>query len=248
MKPVALTIVLLAFVLLLPQPPAWAFERILLREGSGAGGRAGGAAPCLLSSNTNGTCANYRWYNVCSGYIWIYSLENGEGVGVLFGGPEQPCVAGNNIVKRVITYYRNIGYAYYDERWSVYLDRDNQGDGCPDGVLASTTQWDSDIGLRWNCWEVGQTLPANISHVVVRQVRRTSTVTSRLATDGPYAQGCDPTGVPRSFYYGINGAECRTWVGPTARYDNFLAWLIIDGEVPNSAAPTSWGKIKTLFQ
>ena len=247
MKRVVLAIQLMMLTLLWPQS-ARAFERTLLREEATPEGLVVGTLPCLLSPNTNGTCANYRWYNVCSGYIWIYGLGNGESVGVLFGGPEQPCVAGNNTVKRVITYYRNVLYSYDQERWDVYLDRDNQGDGCPDGVLASTPVWDYNIGLRWNCWEVGQILPANISHVIVRHVRRTSTVTSRLATDGPYSLSCDPVGTPRSFYYGINGAECRTWVGPTGRYDNFLAWLIIDGEVPNAAAPTSWGKIKALFQ
>ena len=83
------------------------------------------ATPCILPNGTNGTAANYRWYNLCSGYIWIYSgWCPGEGVGVLFGGPSQPEVRGDNNVKRAITYFRNVGYGYHGEV-DVFVDVDN---------------------------------------------------------------------------------------------------------------------------
>jgi hypothetical protein len=50
--------------------PAAAFEPILFKESAGADANLG--TPCTLAGNTNGNSANLRWYNVCSGYIWIY--------------------------------------------------------------------------------------------------------------------------------------------------------------------------------
>jgi len=247
MKKIHASQVTLGLILAALVSPASAIERALIRESLEPNRAQVPQTPCALSANTNGTCANYRWYNVCSGYIWIYSLTYGEAVGVLFGGEEQPCVAPGNEVKRVITYYRNTGPSYGYVRWGVYLDRDNQGDGCPDGVLATTTQ--TDPGLRWNCWNVGLTLPDDVWHVIVRHVRRGSDFNrARLATDGPYAEGCDPNPPARSFYYGVNGAQCRPWVGPTGDYDNFIGWLVVDGEIPNAAASTTWGSIKALYR
>lgn len=28
---------------------------------------------CMLQYALNGNCGNYRWYNLCSGCIWVYS-------------------------------------------------------------------------------------------------------------------------------------------------------------------------------
>ncbi|MFN0149780.1 MAG: hypothetical protein ACKVU1_03595 [bacterium] len=247
MKSAGAWVVILGSVVALSFSSASAIERVLIREWLEPKRAQAVQTPCALSTNTNGTCANYRWYNVCSGYIWIYTLAYGEGVGVLFGGDSQPCVAPGNEVKRVITYYRNTYPSYGGVQWNVYLDRDNQGDGCPDGALSVTTQ--SEPGLRWNCWNLGYTLPDDTWHVIVRQVRRGSDFAiGRLATDGPYTANCDPDSPMRSFYYGINGAQCRPWVGPTGDYDNFLMWLVIDGEMPNAAKSTTWGAIKALYR
>ncbi len=233
---------------------------VLVKERSG--GADAGAGPCYLAPNRNGNCANYRWYNVCSGYIWVYSMETDEAVGVLFGGPTQPCVAPGNIVKRSITYFRNVNSCYSNV--NVYLDRDNEGDGCPDGVLATNLNFDP--GLRWNCSNFNVTIPAGVSHVIVRQ-SRTEIVydccdhgcrpepcrpcpppnENRFATDGPYSQICEPLGATRSFYYGVNTSACVPWVGPTGRHDNFLTWLIVDSG-PTAVEKTSWGSIKGLYR
>ncbi len=229
---------------------------VLVKEGSG--GADAGATPCNLPSNRNGDCANYRWYNVCSGYIWIYSMQENEAMGILFGGPEQPCVAPGNVVKRAITYYRNV-YSYCYTNVNVYLDRDDQGDGCPDGVLASDLNFDP--GERWNCSNFNVTIPAGVSHLIVRQSRTTDPGycgcqwgypcpppgENAFATDGPYTQSCDPVGIPRTFYYGVNMSACVPLIGPTGRHDNVLTWLIVDGG-PTATQTTSWGSIKGLYR
>jgi hypothetical protein len=218
---------------------------MLMKESIGADANFG--TPCLLSGNTNGTCANYRWYNLCSGYIWIYhGWPLGAGVGVLFGGQEQPCVAPGNVVKRAITYYRNTAPTYAC-RIAVSLERDVEGDGCPDGSLASEC---FDPSLRWNCSEFNQTIPEGTEYLIVRQYKADQSGLDYLpgfATDGPFNQGCEPLGAPRSFAYAADGT-CQPWSGPTDRADNFLTWLIVDGEVPNALSTSSWGAIKGLFR
>lgn len=214
---------------------------VALSERKGEAG-AGLATPCPLTS-TDGSCANYRWYNLCSGYLWIYGdWACGEAVGVQFGGPEQPCVAPGNVVKRAITYYRNVraGYGTVD----VHIDADDNGDGCPDATLASDL--DLDPGLRWNCSEFNVCIPSGF---VIIRTHLDGGGEPTLATDGPFSEACDPIGVPRSFYYGINGSACIPWQGPTSRYDNFLCWLIVDsGDCSTSTESTSWGRLKGLYR
>ncbi len=221
---------------------------VAIPEGAGPGPW---GQPCPLSTVVNGTCGNYRWFNVCSGYIWLYSgWKAGEGVGVLFGGPQQPCVDGgscdeNTQLKRVIYYFRNAqpGYPDSDRRVRLSLDTDQDGDGCPEFTIASIAIEPSE---RWNCWELGGCgVP---DRVIARQVQLTDHGPS-FATDGPHAEECAPTGAPQSFYYGINGSVCQPWVGPAGRRDNFLIWLIYDNlGWPDSVEPTTWGRIKGLFE
>jgi hypothetical protein len=241
----------LAFVLGIVAPLLALPQGYLLKEEQGESDVSLG--PCPLAPNRNGTCANYRWYNVCSGYIWIYPLAHLEAVGAQFGGPQQPCVAPGNKVKRVITYWRNVNPNYY-ATVNVYLDRDDNGDGCPDGVIASDLYMDP--GLRWNCSNFNVTIPAGLSHVIVRQMNYCPAgyygcdhprLDNSAATDGPFTSICDPAGVPRSFYYGVNGSACIPWVGPTGRADNFLTWLIVDSG-PTSVEGASWGQIKSLYR
>lgn len=207
--------------------------------------------PCPLASSTNGNAANYRWYNVCSGYIWIFSEMAEEHVGVMFGGAAQPEVRGGNIVKRAITYFRNVGYGYTAD---VFLDVDNEGDGCPDGVLA--TQLNMEPGLRWNCSNFNTEIPCEVEHVIVRAkpdycYGGPYCGIVSFATDGPYTAGCAPNTPPRSFYYGLGAQYCLPWRGPNDDPDNFLFWLIVDAAPscpPNSATETSWGSVKRLYQ
>lgn len=236
-------------LILLPATLSFGFEPpVLVRER--AGEESVSPDPCYLAGSRNGTCANYKWYNVCSGYLWIYlDWRPGEAAGIQFGGPENPCVASGNRVKRAITYFRNAMPLYSCDTVSpaveVRLDADYNGDGCPDQTLASGgcfSPW-----LRWNCVEFNAVIPPGVSYLIVRQIKRGSMHEPSFPTDGPYSQSCDPFGVPRSFYYGINGTACIPWVGPTGRRDNFLTWLIIDTGVTSTTA-TSWGTIKGLFQ
>jgi hypothetical protein len=218
-----------------------AFEARAVRETDGARAMSG----CALSINTNGTAANYRWYNLCSGYIWIYSCCLArEGMGVLFGGPEQPEVNDANRMKRAITYWRNVvpGYA---QTVDIFVDQDFEGDGCIDA------SWQSDVNLdpalRWNCSEFDVPIPRGAQYLIVR-FQHDGGAAPNPATDGPLSQSCDPLGTPRSFYYGIDGSACVPWFGLTPRNDNFLYWLVVDrGAPPNVAEPTSWGSIKALF-
>lgn len=235
--PLLLTMIALAM-------SARAFEPRLVRESSGADLRTSG---CPLADNTNGTAANYRWFNLCSGYIWIYNscCAEGEGMGVLFGGPEQPQVNDTNRVKRAITYWRNI-LPNYDQTVDIYVDQDNEGDGCPDASWLY--HLDLDPGLRWNCSEFDVPIPQNTEYLIVRFEDHGGAANSP-ATDGPYSQTCDPKGMPRSFWYGQRLSECLPWIGPTGRSDNFLHWLIVDiGAPPNAVESSSWGAVKQLFR
>jgi hypothetical protein len=196
---------------------------------------------CLLTGNTNGTAANYRWYNVCSSYIWFYSgWGAGEGVGTLYGGAAQPRVTDE--IKRTITYFRNV-VQNYGQTVDVFLDRGNAS-GCILGNIASDL--DLDPGLRWNCSEFRA---CGASYVIVRTQHDGGAAPS-FATDGPLTAGCDPNSPARSFYYGCNGSVCVPWVGPDGDSDNFLNWLIVDDSYCDIIAvqPTSWGKIKGLFR
>ena len=204
------------------------------------------ALPCLLTGNTNGTAANYRWYNVCSGYIWIYSgWRANEGVGVLYGGYGNEAVNCDSDIKRTITYYRNVCQAY-DQTVDVYLDVATSA-GCIAGTIASDLNIDP--GLRWNCSEFGANIPAGVNYVVVR-TQHDGGYSPSFATDGPFSQICDPNPPARSFYYGLNGSACVPWLGPGKDSDNFLNWLILDVSAPcvTAVQPTSWGKIKGLFR
>jgi len=218
-------IVAAVLVLLFASSPTTtdALEAYALKEGSNPNLSMG---PCALAGNTDGTAANYRWYNVCSGYIWIFStMILDESFGVLFGGPSQPEVNDANIVKRAITYWRNVVEGY-SQTVDVLVDIDAEGDGCPDGVLA--TNLNLDPGLRWNCSEFSVPIPTGITHIIVLG-RANGGAAPTMTTDGPFSEECDPIGIQRSYYYGIGGSACVPWVGPSGRFDNFLFWLILDG-------------------
>jgi hypothetical protein len=227
--------------------PALAFEPILLKESAGANANIG--APCPLAGNTDGTAANYRWFNLCAGYIWIYTMGlPGEGAGVLFGGDEQPEVRGGNDVKRAITYWRNT-VAGYGRTVDIFVNADDEGDGCPDTELASDLNLDA--GLRWNCSEFNVDIPCETNYLIVRAQSDGRGGLPTFATDGPFAGECDANPVQRSYYYGINASTCLAWPGKTDAADNFLYWLIVDaGEpcVPNATDSRSWGAIKGLFR
>jgi hypothetical protein len=202
--------------------------------------------PCVLTQNTNGTAANYRWYNVCSGYIWIYDdWTAGEGAGVLYGGPEQPQVSGDNNIKRAITYYRNI-IVSYNQTVDVYVST-AEGDGCPDMLIASDLNLEP--GLRWNCSQFDVSIPCGTTWIVVR-MQHDGGAAPTFATDGPFTATCDPNSPNRSFYYGVNASACVPWTGPGGGYDNFLGWLIIDASenCPSQSESASWGQVKGLFR
>ena len=209
--------------------PVFALERRAVRENDGVANSA--ARPgCPLTPSMDGTLGNYRSYNLCSGYIWIYSgFQPGEGVGVRFGGPNQPlgqrgCIGGG--IKRGIYYFRNTvpGYGQYVD---LYLDTDDNDDGCPDGVLSSVLNVDP--AERWNCVNYGGGVGGAAESVILRQVR-VGSIAPSFATDGPYSATCDPVGrEARSFFYGANGSSCVPWQGPTSRVDNIIALLIVDG-------------------
>ncbi|MFN0150543.1 MAG: hypothetical protein ACKVU1_07520 [bacterium] len=212
------------------------------------------SGPCQLVPNTNGSAANYRWYNTCSGYIWIYHDMGDEAVGVLFGGSEQPEVAGGNVVKRAITYFRDTGYGYTVD---VYLDVDNEGDGCPDYTLASDLSLNP--GLRWNCSNFNIEIPCEVECVLLRikpnpgngQPGDIYYGIPSLATDGGRPVGCPFEAPNKSFYYGVDMETCVPWIGPDGSFDNFLCWLVVDSSEPcppNATAAGSWGAIKGLYR
>ncbi|MFN0152534.1 MAG: hypothetical protein ACKVU1_17670 [bacterium] len=223
-------------------PPASGFEPRLIKESFGAKLATSG---CPLATSTDGTAANYRWYNLCSGYLWLFSgLVEGEAFGVLYGGAEQPEVNDSNMVKRVITYFRNVASGYTDEGVDVFVDQDFEGDGCPDVTWLSDTEFLP--AMRWNCSEFNAQIPQGISHLVIRT--KVTRYYPTIVTDGPYSRECDPPSTPRSYYYGLDGSACLQWIGPDGTDDNFLYWLILDRGAANATQPSTWGAIKGLFR
>lgn len=232
--------------------PAVALESFRMRESDNPNGPAGAPTPCPLTANRNGNCSgtniNYRWYNVCAGYIWLFNAWSaGEAVGVQYGGATMPCVTPGHRVKRVIYYFRNV-VPNYNQTVDCFLDSDCNGDGCPDAVLG--TQLNVDPGLRWNCVDYGVCIPCN--YVIGRQ-RHDGGTAPNFATDGPYAAVCDPShpSPSHSYYYGINGSGCGNWdlSAPTPP-DDFLQWIVVDTDAlcPSATENTSWGKVKGLYQ
>ncbi len=227
--------------------PGLAIEPVLMRERDGLGAPAGAPPPCPLAPNRDGTCANYRWYNACASYIWIFHIGvAGEGVGVTFGGPSQTCVAPGNRVRRGIYYFRNV-VPNYGQTVDLFLDADCNNDGCPEANLGSSLVFDP--GLRWNCVNYGVCIPCN--GVILRQ-RHSGGVSPTFATDGPYKAACDPFHPPtHSYYYGVDGNACVPWVGvPATDPDDFIMWLIVDSDAScvNATQRTSWGAIKGFYR
>lgn len=244
-------LVIALLLLLVTLQPVAALEPVLMKES--IGGDANLSTPCLLTGNTNGTAANYRWYNACSGYIWIFtSWIAGEGVGVLYGGAGNEEVAGRNDIKRTITYFRNV-VQNYNQTVDVFVDLGDAG-GCIVRNIASDLNLDP--GLRWNCSEFNVDMPCSDTSVyVIVRTQHDGGAAPTFATDGPFANACDPNPPQRSYYYGINGSTCVPWPGQTDAADNWLQWLILDMsdpciccDPPNATRGASWGAIKGLFR
>lgn len=228
----------------LSPPAAAAIEPpILLKEAAGTS-VPGAPIPCSLPSALTGTCANLHYYNVCSGYVWMYGWGSYEFAGTQF---RDPCIAPGNRVNSVITYYRNLCPGY-SQTFDVYLDVDTDSDGCPDYNLAVDARLDP--AMRWNCSPLSNPcIPLDAQALIIRLGRSEGTSCGSLVTDGAYSSQCDPVGTLHSFYYGVGGQDCIPWRGPGGRFDNFLFWLTIDnGCPPTGTEPVSWGSVKRLFQ
>ncbi len=242
------SLVLALLVLSLSASPGWSIDPpVLLKESVGSS-PAGAPPPCgPIESVLDGNCANYRWYNVCSGYIWALGLPCGDAYGTIFRSGELSWVAPGNVVKRAITYYRNV-VPNYNNTVDVHLDSDPDDDGCPPFVTVAS-DLRIDPGLRWNCSNFGVAIPGGVTSLVVRSVPGCGSA-PRLATDGPFTAVCDPNGSDHSYYYNAFTGACLPWrhLSPTGRGDNFLTWLVIDGQPGTAIQEGSWGQIKGLFR
>lgn len=230
---------------------AFAIEPFAMKESKEAPGGASGV-PCILNGNTNGSAANYRWYNLCSGYIWLFSgWTNGDEMGVLFGGPTNTAVSGDNDIKRTITYFRNVVPAY-NQTVDVFVDVANSG-GTP--LANIVADYNLDPGMRWNCSTFNASIPCGTDYVVVRG-RHDGGAAPTMVTDGP-REACNTDQFARSYYYGTNAigdglpvAQTLLWIGPLGTPDNWLYWLILDTSDPcvNAVENTSWGSVKGLYR
>jgi hypothetical protein len=261
-----LSLALIAAILVVA-PSAFALQMQKTAIKESVGDNPGGApTPCPLGANLNGTCANLRYYNVCTGYIWIYTFTPSQEyihVGLRYDGP---CIHPGNTVKRAITYWRNVVPNYF-QTVDVYLDNDANNDGCPDNPLAPFASETIDPGLRWNCSNFGTLLPASVTGSLVVRARLNGPTAPHLASDllGPFHGFDCGNGTPgRSFVYGTGNpvypppGNCADlffqggdWDSATGRfrYNNFHYYLVVDGlPGPNATENTSWGKVKGLFQ
>ena len=239
------TLALALLVTTVSANPAFALEATLLKESAGLP-PAGAPGPCPRLPNLTGDCGNLRYYNLCSGYIWVISgiTAQGEGVGTAFA---DSCIRPGNVINKAITYFRSVA-PNYNQTVDVVIDVDTDTDGCPDRVLASDPNLDP--GLRWNCSNFGDVcIPLDAGGLIVRTIHHGGTAPSWAADADPFGQ-CDPDGSDHSFYYGINSTECVPFrlFSPTERGDNFLYWLIIDSGCVTATEATSWGSIKGLFR
>lgn len=227
---------------------ALALEPTLLRES--LNNEPGGAgAPCALLVSTNGSAANLRWYNVCSGYIWIFSaFAANEQVGTHFDNVE---VNDANDIKRTITYFRNV-VPNYSQTVDIFVDIDNNKDGCLDGdpLLPLLSDFNLDPGLRWNCSDFAADIPCLTNGLIVR-ISHDGGAAPTIATDGARQDRCLGPSTAHSWYYGPGASVCLGWIGPDGSRDNFLTWLILDTEVecpPSATESKSWGNIKGLYK
>jgi hypothetical protein len=234
------------FALATPTRSALAIEPSLLLKETHGSSRAGGPASCPLEPNLTGDCANLSYYNLCSGYIWVYSglTLAGEAVGTAF---VDSCVRPGNSIDKAITYFRATAPGY-NQTVDVAIDVDTDANGCPDRVLAIDLNLDP--GLRWNCSNFGNVcIPDDAAGLIVRTLHHGGTGPSWATDADPFGE-CDPDGSDHSYYYGINLSACVPWRfgSPTGRGDNFLYWLIVDSGCLTSTEATSWGAIKGLFR
>jgi len=246
MKKTYLVTAVAALLALCTAVGAFALEPYAIRESVNAPGS--GSTSCALAASTNGNAANYKWYNLCSGYIWLFSgLSANEGFGVKFGGTSQPAVNDENDVKRAITYWRNV-VQNYSQFVDIYVDADD-GDGCPNANIGADL--DMDAGLRWNCSDFNAAIPCGVTSVIVRAVHHGGAAPT-LASDGPFSATCFPNAPQQSYYYGLNGSACLAWVGPDGTFDNFVFWLVldVDNELPcqNATESKSRGEVKGLYR
>jgi hypothetical protein len=196
---------------------------------------------CPLEPNLTGDCANLRYYNLCSGYIWVYDFSPRDAVGVRF---DDGCISPGHHVERGITYFRNVSPGY-NQTIDVFLDADTNNDGCPDYPIFGPTRIDP--GLRWNCSELGATcIPVGLPAVILRTVQ-VSSISPRFATDTGIS--CDQ-GSPHSYVYFDHIDGCDPWrtISPTGRDDNLLYWLVMDSGCLTSTQSGSWGRIKGLYR
>lgn len=161
--------------------------------------------------------------------------------------PLAPNLTGNSLDK-AITYWRNV-VPNYNQTVDIFIDVDRNNDGCPEYILAADPNLDP--GLRWNCSALENIcIPSDAQAIIIR-FRHHGGTGPTFSTDGPYSQTCDPLGSPEphTYYYGVNGAVCIPWYGPTPpRNDNALWWLIVDTGCATSTEEASWGGIKGLFR
>jgi hypothetical protein len=221
---------------------ALALEPTAMKESVSGPGGAG--VPCPLAANTNGTAANLKWYNLCSGYIWLFSAWGpGDQIGVHF---DDAAVNDGNDIKRTITYFRNI-LPNYGQLVDIFVDLDNNEDGCPEGNLLSDIGMDP--GLRWNCSEFNADIPAGTNGLVVR-ARHYGGPSPTFVTDGARQERCLGPSPAHSWYYGTDGSQCLSWIGPDGTNDNWVFWLILDTEEPciNATESKSWGAVKGLYR
>jgi hypothetical protein len=199
-------------------------------------------------STLGGSVANYTWYNMCNKYIWCFSgWLAGDGVGTLYGGGSQPAIAPGNAIKRSTWNFRVV-VPNYGNLVDVFVDRDDNGDGTPDGVLGSALGIDP--AERWNCFDFNVCIPSGVNYVINRAVHYGGSA-PRFCTDGgpngalPH---CNPTGSGyHSWYYPPSGPAVP-WFGIlTSTADNFLNAIAID-PCTNATEDATWGRVKGLYQ
>ncbi len=217
-------------------------ERLAIHEGVHPHGSGGGAT---------GICS-IAYYNICSGWIWVYSAGViSDEIGVVFDLPNDCAkVPGESCTNTAFWWYwRYTLPAYgYTVTYNLYnVDSEYCKTGPSLGTLAN-----QDPLEQWFCFPGLGTTTSDLVAITATWDRGTH---PREATDNNVSNvnaGCAPASTTaHSFYFGNSETQ---YCPPIDAFNDALGpvQLLMDAtfscEEPSSTEPASWGAVKSLFR
>ncbi len=191
--------------------------------------------------NAGGSSVSVSYYNICTGWIWVYSSLPGElEAGTVFDN------CGNGVVQSTYMYFRTAAPANYGFTGTAAIETVDAQD-CPTGALMSQPHLPA---AGWNFFAWGVAAPARFAAVYTLADEQGLGNPTGLVSDGPNACGvCFPTTrTTNSYTWGLTSSPACPG---SAMADNncFVEWLgSATLTCPVSVEDESWGSIKTLYR